>query len=451
MLLLLFLSTTFVQCIHPPFIAPAPPKVQKFSVPGGARAVRVHQTQYADIEKSDSVEEEFSDESELAKADDVISLCLKHNTKIFDEKSVSYKMIAQNISIMDKEIYLIENPTASHINHKMLHPSLYRNVKDVGSLDDFAALIGAPRNWMGIYQERVVGNLEVLTALKQLKKSAYNASEAFIQDSFSKLVHYLSVKLGCDVRPCRETQVIVGGIAAREEFDIRGNVDPYFLNSDGQPVLATEVKTDVSFGAQHVWYHKSCATQIFSALFAFNCPTFLITQRQWKLFVENSERTSVLTFPYNSKPHYSPHLASTLVQPIGATFLQALTICLLAKAAKPGHETSESDSSMLFNWLQDECDSGRTIKKRLQDSEKKLYPGDGSGTTSPMPPTRARIPAFQIGEYCGQPVYRTVRVVPQETVRQIEDALAGVGKGQSDADHNRFAQQSAAAAEGMLS
>ena len=80
-----------------------------------------------------------------------------------------------------------------------------------------------------------------------------------------------------------------------------------------------------------MWYHCSRGIQILSALYTFNCPTFLFTQRQWKLFVENTERNAVLTFPYNDNLDHTPHVNSSLVQPMGTTFLKAIVICLLSQ------------------------------------------------------------------------------------------------------------------------
>ena len=274
------------------------------------------------IEPSDSIEEEFSDDGELLKTSDVISLCLEHNIKVIDGKLVSFKLSSRNLTSDGNEVLLVENPTASHINHKLLHPSLYRNVKNLGSLDDFARLIGAPDSWSEIFEIRVKGNRKVMAYFNAFRNLPDDAPEVTIKAKLTCLTLTLSFHLGFPVNEERETQIIVGGLLARDEFDIRGQADPYYSNFDGDYAFATEVKTHESFGEGHAWYHKSRAAQIFCALFAFNCPIFLLTHRQWKLFVENPYRTSVLTFPYNSKPSYSPQLASTLVQPMGSTFLK---------------------------------------------------------------------------------------------------------------------------------
>lgn len=77
-----------------------------------------------------------------------------------------------------------------------------------------------------------------------------------------------------------------------------------------------------------MWYHGS---QALSALYAFSCPTFLFTQRQWKLFLENGDRNAILTFPYDDNDNHTPHVNSSLVQPMGKTFLKTIAICLLSR------------------------------------------------------------------------------------------------------------------------
>ena len=80
-----------------------------------------------------------------------------------------------------------------------------------------------------------------------------------------------------------------------------------------------------------MWYHCSRGIQLLSALYAFNCPTFLFTQRQWKLFVENTDRNAVLTFPYNDYPGHTPLVNSSVGQPMRTTFLKTIVIFLLSR------------------------------------------------------------------------------------------------------------------------
>jgi hypothetical protein len=156
-----------------------------------------------------------------------------------------------------------------------------------------------------------------------------------------------------------------------------------------------------------MWYHCSRGIQLLSALYAFNAPAFLFTQRQWKLFVENTERNAILTFPYNDNPEHTPHVNSSLVQPIGTTFLKAIVICLLSRRV------------CLDESIQVKGTPQKTIiKPKYFDTPEK--------------PVRmsARLleqlkPSYVSGyDDKGQPIYSLVRVVPQEVVARIEDEIA---------------------------
>ena len=328
-----------------PYFATSPSKCPIYYVPGGIRDVRVYTTDIAVDAEGDSATSETSDE-EPSPTVDVESLCLEHNSNIVDAKAKSFK-ISQNYNNKRGEyVYLIESPTASHISHKLLHPSLYRNIKNVGSLDALAQMINAPEIWNEIYEIKVARDKTLIKRLHDFQALAKNAQETYIQGRLTDLILSVAHCLGFPVRTCLDRNIIVGGILAREQYDIRGLADPYYENFDGDHVLATETKTEESFGERHMWYHKSRATQIFSSLFALHCPTFLVTPKQWKLFVESPDRDSILTFPYNKNPSYAPHLASTLVHPTGNTFLKALTICIMAK---PAYQSIDSDSKSAVN------------------------------------------------------------------------------------------------------
>jgi hypothetical protein len=126
-------------------------------------------------------------------------------------------------------------------------------------------------------------------------------------------------------------KIIVGGILAIYQYDLRGKTDPHFRSTSGLNLIASEAKTHRAFGLGEMWYRCSRGIQLLSALYAFIAPTFLFTQRQWKLFVENTERNAILTFPYNDNPDHTPHVNSSLVQQIGTTFLKVIVICLLSR------------------------------------------------------------------------------------------------------------------------
>ncbi|KAJ3012162.1 UNVERIFIED_CONTAM: hypothetical protein HDU68_001345, partial [Siphonaria sp. JEL0065] len=44
------------------------------------------------------------------------------------------------------DVVLIRKPTASNLSH-LLNPHIYRNIRNVGTLDDLAALLDTPDDW----------------------------------------------------------------------------------------------------------------------------------------------------------------------------------------------------------------------------------------------------------------------------------------------------------------
>jgi hypothetical protein len=221
-----------------------------------------------------------------------------------------------------------------------------------------------------------------------------------------------------------ETSIIVGGILARYEYDLRSKCDPHFLNTNGNHLIASEAKTHRTFGEGEMWYHASRGIQVLSALYAFNCPTFLFTQKQWKLFVENKDRNAVLTFPYNNNADHTPHVNSSLVKPMGTTFLKAIVICLLSK--RPS--LSKLVESMKARSIREssrvmETPQGTSVKPKYFDSSEKPRRQSARLQKSTAPNYREKQPSFVSGYVNGQPVYKFVRVLPQEEVSKIEDEI----------------------------
>ena len=71
-----------------------------------------------------------------------------------------------------------------------------------------------------------------------------------------------------------ETKIIIGGILAKYEYDLRSQTDVHFTNSIGVNLLATEVKTRQTLVEGDMWYRNSRGVQSLSALYAFNSPVF---------------------------------------------------------------------------------------------------------------------------------------------------------------------------------
>jgi hypothetical protein len=301
------------------------------------------------------------------------------------------------------------------MSHRLLNPFIYRNIKNVGTLNDLAALLDTPDDWEGRYNQ-VVADGRILSDMEDFRNLPDDTAESDIQWQFGGLVSIISVYVGIRIRPKSETKIIVGGILARYQYDLRSKTDPHFLSTSGLNLIASEAKTHRTFGFGDMWYHCSRGIQLLSALYAFNAPTFLFTQRQWKLFVENTERNAILTFPYNNNPDHTPHVNSSLVQRIGTTFLKAIVICLLSRRVS-------LDESMKSITLQESSQVKDTPQKTI--IKPKYF-------DTPEKPVRmsARLlrqpkPSYVSGyDDKGQPIYSLVRLVPQEVVARIEDEIA---------------------------
>jgi hypothetical protein len=247
-----------------------------------------------------------------------------------------------------------------------------------------------------------------------------NSSESDIQTQFIGLVSSISLLLRAVLSGFSEKKLIVGGILARYEYDIRSQCDPFFTNAQKIPLLASEVKTHRTFGEGDMWYHSSRGIQVLSALYTFNCPTFLLTQKQWKLFVENDERDAVFTFPYNDEASFTPHVNSSLVHPIGKIFLKAIVICILSERpslVQPLKEISLAVPTRIDTPKKGEIirESNFTTDKKPQKQSEQIQSSSGTGM---------RQPSFVSGYIDGQPIYSTIRVLPEEDVSRIEDEIA---------------------------
>jgi len=215
----------------------------------------------------------------------------------------------------------------------------------------------------------------------------------------------------------------VGGLLAREEYDLRSQTDVCFLNTNDQPIIATEAKTNPAFPERQLWYHKSRGAQVFSALYSRECPTFLYTPKHWKLFLENSSRNSVLTFPYGVDATASAFVNSSLMKPVGTTLLKAICICLLSAKSTPAIESSPTK---MFT-----TPDAKPIHKRLEDSGERLPKKPKLGENSNSGPSSSlegvgcekRCPTFVSGYCNGVPVRTQVRVLSDEAVRAIEEEI----------------------------
>ena len=92
------------------------------------------------------------------------------------------------------------------------------------------------------------------------------------------------------------------------------------------------MKTPRTFDGDR-WYRNCRATQILTPLYHCNVPTFLATQKLFKVFFENSERDSIYTYPcYTDRETQVRNSMRT--SRMNTDFIRAVIICIRAKAAR---------------------------------------------------------------------------------------------------------------------
>jgi hypothetical protein len=303
--------------------------------------------------------------------------------------------------------------------HRLLHPGVYRGLHAIDSLDEFAQLVGAPVDWEAKYNAAIaLQNGVLLRNLNHFTGLPMDARESTIQSAFIALVGSLATNLGISITSDSEKAVIVGGILAHPEYDVHSRTDAFFLGPTMAPFLATEVKTNQTFPPQEMWYHGCRGVQVLSALYAYNCPTLLITQRQFKLFAENKERTAVFTYPYGTNARHSPHVNASLLQPMGTTLLKVVAICVLSSQEESQPQSSQGPKSPRTPPRKVVKDRHwNTIRKPLRKSPRLAEKQSNVSSAA------KRTPTF-ISGYCeGKPVRSEIRVLSDDIVQAIESRI----------------------------
>jgi hypothetical protein len=103
--------------------------------------------------------------------------------------------------------------------------------------------------------------------------------------------------------PRSEKPILFSGIFARDDLNVCGRTDPFFENANGRAVLASEIKTNVTFRWGSSWHRQRCAIQLISTLYAHNSPTGLVTQEHYKFFFESDERDMIYNSPADKTPN----------------------------------------------------------------------------------------------------------------------------------------------------
>jgi hypothetical protein len=187
------------------------------------RKVRTYPKYYADTDTESEGEAqegvETEEPEEVANLDDAQRL--RFNRDYMDEQLKIPSTDKNGWSLQTKEwktanstnVVLIKKPTASYLNHQLLNPYIYRNIKQIDSLDAMAKLLGAPEDWQAKY-EKIVQDGYILDKMRRFNKLPENTSESDIRAWFVGVVENIAcfLKLGLD--SSTETKIIVGGILA---------------------------------------------------------------------------------------------------------------------------------------------------------------------------------------------------------------------------------------------
>jgi hypothetical protein len=139
--------------------------------------------------------------------------------------------------------------------------------------------------------------------------------------------------------------------------------------------------------------------------------------------VENTERNSISTFPYDAVADHTPHVNSSLVQPMGTTFLKAIVICLLSNRES---QMFGIKAALIEEYSRvSETPEKTTIKRKYFNTEEKPQrqserkKGRSEGLDSAK-----KAPSFISGYVDGKPIYSSVRVVEEDIVTSIESEIS---------------------------
>ncbi|KAI8854353.1 hypothetical protein BC829DRAFT_380939 [Chytridium lagenaria] len=297
--------------------------------------------------------------------------------------------------------------TASQLSHNVIHPYLYLCLQRC-ELDELARLVFAPEDWRTLFDNIVVVDPLVTKAWDWFCNLPSNTLEVRVENSFSKL------------------RFTIGGILAHSQYNISGKRD-YTVQYGSRRLLATEAKTAESFILKDYWYRKSRSIQTLSALYTTGAPTLLYTPQQWKLFVENSDRTEILTYPFGTDEDFDPPPEGTdesmekarhstlcgLTE--GLDFLKVITICLLSQRGRE----PVSANTLAVTIAESSRLSGKSTKPPKDFTPHKPLPRTSDRTGGPQNSTTS--PKFISGyDAAGEPVWTTVRIVPEEEVMGME-------------------------------
>ncbi|KAJ3412907.1 hypothetical protein HDV05_008771 [Chytridiales sp. JEL 0842] len=289
-----------------------------------------------DEEDSDLDAESSSDlmEQHIERHKEAFTRFLNADSTVHQPRNPSPSTITNAIPIpsvaADPTLHTILKPSASSINYPVMHPFACRHMKRISDLDHFARLVGAPTNWKALFDE--AWDNRCITTYQQFVGLPRDTLEANVHNAFLLIVFLLSVNLSIESKPLDQTKVRLGGVTALPEYDYISVSDVKFVGTKtNQTLFCTEINTAASWPLGASWYRDSRLAQLLAALYGHHAPALLFTQQQFKLFVENSERNTIYTFPFGEEATESTHTNASNSGEMSELFFQAIAICLLCE------------------------------------------------------------------------------------------------------------------------
>lgn len=326
-------------------------------------------------------------------------------------------LIRDELASNGRQIQVVLNPTLSKVSSFLLDPSLYTGIHPVPTLSQMASILHTDPRWEEIYWSAVASNRPVSAALRNFQSTGNH--ERNLQAQLIALVHLISAALEIDLIARSDKAISVGGMLTREEFDICGVTDPHFENSEGLPVLCTEVKTDHSFQMGRYWHRERRAAQLLSSMYANGCSATLVTQRQFKFFFESDERDTVFTFPAHQDPAASQFWNASATREMGIDFVKAICICLLSPRARCEQEPKLSDVAAQYTTRTPK--NTKNVLQSLENSAERPLRNGGDKKSDQQKASAAGnpVPKFLSGHHDGRPVYTKIRVASDEAAHAI--------------------------------
>ena len=237
---------------------------------------------------------------------------------------------------------MIRFPTVSKLPHLAVHGAFIAGLRqsaDPGrEMTDIANILGAPDDFDVKLAEMIAPpTAQVRVSLQRLISLPDGSPEDIVQDGHMDVIIAVAHALNVVVKQSTNTRMAVGGILADNQYNIKGKTDICISNNDGVKLLVIEVKTKEAYTGTDNWYRQCKSPQVLTPLYHFNAPTFLATNRCWKVFFENSDRNQIFTYPTarqlgDDEPNDFANLLG--VEVMGLEFVKMLIICLTSKPAE---------------------------------------------------------------------------------------------------------------------